>query len=238
MHTVYGGADLFRTDSMSKMGKVALQTLTSNAANFVEFAQAIHLEDYEKLPTDEAEIQALIQKLDNSTETQRRQNPAWLAYTTYHKVIEKLQTEPVEDFRIDFEGGFGNRSWEEENCVAEQVANECAKGMEAGTLSPFIGIRIKPFTEDLKERGVRTMDIFLTALAAKTGEKLLENFVVTLPKVAMPQQITALVRLFKVVETNTAIPTGALKYESRAWCNGHLAFRWCNECHAHRSAPR
>ena len=57
------------------------------------------------------------------------------------------------------------------------------------------------------------MDIFLTALAAKTGEKLLENFVVTLPKVAIPQQITALIRLSEVVEANTAIPTGALKME-------------------------
>lgn len=213
VHTVYGGADLFRADSMSKMGKVAINTLTNNAANFVEFAQAIHLKDYEKLPTDEAEIQALIQTLDNSTEAQRRQDPAWLAYTTYNKVIEKLKTEPVEDFRIDFEDGFGNRSWEEEDRVAEQAANECAKGMSAGTLSPFIGIRIKPFTEDLKERGVRTMDIFLTTLAAKTGGKLPGNFVVMLPKVAIPQQITALVRLFEVIEANTAIPSGALKME-------------------------
>jgi hypothetical protein len=32
--------------------------------------------------------------------------------------------------------------------------------MKQKTISPFIGIRIKPFTEDLKYRGVRTLDIF------------------------------------------------------------------------------
>ena len=40
------------------------------------------------------------------------------------------------------------------------AANELAKGMKNKTISPFIGIRIKPFTEDLKNRGVRTLDIF------------------------------------------------------------------------------
>ena len=48
------------------------------------------------------------------------------------------------------------------------AANELAKGMKNKTISPFIGIRIKPFTEDLENRGVRTLDIFLTTLLEKT----------------------------------------------------------------------
>jgi hypothetical protein len=48
--------------------------------------------------------------------------------------------------------------------------------MKQKTISPFIGIRIKPFTEDLKYRGVRTLDIFLTTLFEKTKGKLPENF--------------------------------------------------------------
>jgi hypothetical protein len=32
-----------------------------------------------------------------------------LAAPVYSRVIEKLKREPVEDFRIDFEDGYGNR---------------------------------------------------------------------------------------------------------------------------------
>ena len=40
--------------------------------------------------------------------------------------------------------------------------------MNAGELPPFIGIRLKPLTDELLPRSMRTLDIFLTALAAKT----------------------------------------------------------------------
>ena len=114
------------------------------------------------------------------------QHPAWLSYTIYNKIIEKLKTEAVEDFRIDFEDGFGNRPDEEEDATAVNAANELAEGMKNKTISPFIGIRIKPFTEDLKTRGVRTLDIFLTTLLEKTNGKLPDNFIVMLPKVTIP----------------------------------------------------
>ena len=69
-----------------------------------------------------------------------------LASTVYDRVRDKLKREPVEDFRIDFEDGYGNRAVAEEDGHAESAAAEVARGMEAGTLPPFIGIRIKPFT--------------------------------------------------------------------------------------------
>jgi len=50
VHTVYGGADLFKADLAEKMGKAALNTLLSNACNFVEFAKAIELDGHEQLP--------------------------------------------------------------------------------------------------------------------------------------------------------------------------------------------
>jgi len=120
---------------------------------------------------------------------------------------------PGIDFRIDFEDGFGNRSWEEEDATAEQAAREVAQGMEQGTLPPFIGIRIKPFTEDLKERGSRTLDIFVSTLAEATGGELPNNFVVMLPKVTIPDQVSALVQLFELLESNTELPAGSLKCE-------------------------
>ena len=213
VHTVYGGADLFAYDSAQKMSRVAVSALTNHAKNFVELAVAIELPGYQELPTDSAAIEALTQELHALPEQERRAHPAWLAYTTYYKVLQKLQTEAVEDFRIDFEDGFGNRSWEEEDRIAEQAAKEVAKGMEAGTLPPFIGIRIKPFTEDLKERGTRTLDIFLSTLAGESGGRLPGNFVVMLPKVSIPQQVKALVKLLEQIEDHTEIASGALKME-------------------------
>src|SRR5690349_24700201 len=63
-----------------------------------------------------------------------------VAETVYARVQEKLKREAVEDFRIDFEDGYGIRSDAEEDGHAAQSAQECAKGLKAGTLSPFIGI--------------------------------------------------------------------------------------------------
>src|ERR1700741_416376 len=137
VHTVYGGADLFTAESAAKMGQAALKTLLNNAPNFVEFAKAIHLSGHDALPNDSAAIDALIKKMDGLSEQDRKKEIAWLSYSTYNKVIHKLKTEALEDFRIDFEDGFGHRSWEEEDATAAQAAAEVAKGMQARSLSPF-----------------------------------------------------------------------------------------------------
>ena len=105
-----------------------------------------------------------------------------------------MKAEAVEDFRIDFEDGFGNRPDDEEDATAVNAASELAIAMKNKTISPFIGIRIKPFTEDLKYRGVRTLDIFISTLLEKTKNVLPENFVVMLPKVTIPEQVTTLVK--------------------------------------------
>jgi len=213
VHTVYGGADLFRADTAHRMGASAMNALLEHAPDFAEFARAIELPGCTRLPRTAAETKRLATRLGRMTEPQRRTSPAWLAYTTYHKVIDKLRTEAVEDFRIDFEDGFGNRSAQEEDATAIAAAHEVARGMAAGTLPPFIGIRIKPFTEDLKDRGLRTLDLFITALAAETGGRLPANFVVMLPKVTIPEQVTALVEAFEALESATAVEHGVLQME-------------------------
>ena len=67
--------------------------------------------------------------------------PASLAKTVYERVSAKLGREPVEDFRIDFEDGYGNRPDAEEDGHAAAAGAEVAKGLATGTLPPFIGIR-------------------------------------------------------------------------------------------------
>ena len=214
VHTVYGGANLFKSDTTVKMGEVALKNLLTYAPNFVSLAKTLQLQGFEHLPHLEKDIATLTHKLDNMSEEDRKKDVAWLAYSVFNKIIQKLETEAVEDFRIDFEDGFGNRPNDEEDATAIAAANELANGMANKTISPFIGIRIKPFTEDLKSRGVRTMDIFLTTLLEKTNGQLPENFVVMLPKVTIPEQVIAMVKLMVIIEKKHSLAPGTLKMET------------------------
>ncbi|AHJ98246.1 DUF6986 family protein [Hymenobacter swuensis] len=214
VHTVYGGANLFKADTCVRMGDIALNNLRTYAPNFVELARVLRLKGHEQLPTLQADIEALTQRLEKLSPADRKPEPGWLAYSIYNKIVRKLQTEAVEDFRIDFEDGFGNRPDAEEDATAVQAAQELAQGMRHGTVSPFIGIRIKPFTEDLKDRGVRTIDIFLTTLLTETGGRLPANFVVMLPKVTIPEQMTTMVRLFELLEQANGLEPGTLKMET------------------------
>lgn len=213
VHTVYGGANLFKADTCVKMGEVALKNLKTYAPNFVVLAQALQLNGHDQLPSAESEINSLVKRMDGLEETERKKDIAWLSYSVYNRIINKLETEAVEDFRIDFEDGFGNRPDEEEDATAINAANELANGMQNNTISPFIGIRIKPFTEDLKYRGVKTLDLFLTTLLARTNGKLPPNFVVMLPKVTIPEQVTTLIRLFELIERSNRLKPGTLKME-------------------------
>jgi citrate lyase beta subunit len=214
VHTVYGGANLFKSDSCIKMGEIALKNVQTYAPDFATLARVLELEGHKSLPRKEKEIRKLEKKLNGLSEPGRKKESAWLSYSVYNKIIAKLKTEAVEDFRIDFEDGFGNRPDEEEDATAINAANELVKGMKNKTISPFIGIRIKPFTEDLKYRGVRTLDIFLTTLLEKTSGQLPGNFIVMLPKVTIPEQVITLVRLFEIIEKENHLPAGILKMET------------------------
>lgn len=214
VHTVYGGANLFKSDTCVKMAATALKSLQTYAPDFVTLAKVLKMEGHDDLPDEEKKTAKLIKKLDKMTEAARKKHAAGLSYTIYNKIIQKLQTEAVEDFRIDFEDGFGNRPDDEEDTTAVNAANELARGMGNKTISPFIGIRIKPFTEDLKSRGVRTLDIFLTSLLEKTGGRLPANFIVMLPKVTIPEQVTVMVRLLEIIEKKNNLAPGTLKIET------------------------
>lgn len=213
VHTVYGGANLFKSDSTVKMGKGALKSFVTNAPNFAVLAKVLELKGHQSLPETESQVKELELRLEKLSDEARKADLAWLPYTVYKKIIAKLEQEAVEDFRIDFEDGFGNRPDDEEDATAVTAATELAKGMKDKTIPPFIGIRIKPFTEDLKARGVRTLDIFVSTLLEKSGGKLPANFVVMLPKVTIPEQIEAIVKLFELIEKANQLPSGSLKME-------------------------
>src|SRR6266498_367210 len=198
VHTVYGGAHLFKSDSAQRLGKVAERALEEYAPDFVVFAQAIGLPEVAQLPDVLSYAHGLKARLENDPESVRGENKAaWLAHAIYSRVREKLKREPVEDFRIDFEDGYGNRPDAEEDATARAAAGEVAAGMVSGALPPFLGIRIKPLSRDLHRRAVRTLELFLGALLDKTHGRLPANFVVTLPKIVVTDQVAGLVAAFE-----------------------------------------
>ena len=214
VHTVYGGAHLFRADTARRLGEKALQSLSEYAPDFISFAKAIVLPGANRLPEEPKAAAALEKSIATNSEAARKENrPAWFARTLYYRVREKLQREPVEDFRIDFEDGYGNRPDEEEDQHAAVVAAEIATGMQSGTLSPFIGVRIKPFNEELRSRSVRTLDIFLTELVSRTKGKFPPNFFITLPKVVIPEEPTALAAVCAKLEPSLGLEKNTLRIE-------------------------
>lgn len=219
VHTVYGGANLFKNGSPQKLGQLALKALDSYAPDFCTLAKVLGFNGAESLPSNSWEIKSLATACAADPQGMKDRNPAaWLAHTVYERVVNKLKSEPVEDNRIDFEDGYGNRPDAEEDADAVRCAEEVAKGMEQGTLPPFLGIRIKTFTEECRRRSVRTLDLFLTRLAELTGgangkAQVPQNFIITLPKVTHPEQVEALAKLLDILEAKNGYAPGSLKLE-------------------------
>lgn len=183
VHTVYGGAHLFRADTTGRLGAAALAALDDYAPDGETLARILDLP------------------------------PGLDPGLVHSRVVSKLRSEPVEDFRVDFEDGYGNRPDEEEDGHAESVAKEIAAGLAAGTLPPFIGIRIKPLSRELHGRSLRTLDLFITTLAAATRRRLPPNFLITIPKVMAPGQVAAVAAVCDSLERSLKLPRGVLKLE-------------------------
>jgi citrate lyase beta subunit len=214
IHVVYGGAHLFRAGTAQRLGELALKSLDEYGPDFVTFAKAAGLAGASELPDSRDAAAAIAKSIEADPESAQRENPAaFFAHTIYRRIRDKLRREPVEDLRIDFEDGYGNRPDDEEDGHAAAAASELAAGMNLGQLPPFIGIRVKPFNEELRERSVRTLDIFLTELASKSRSELPGRFYITLPKIALPDEVAALADICSHLEPQLDFEPGALRIE-------------------------
>jgi len=129
----------------------------------------------------------------------------------YARVVEKLETEPIEDLRIDFEDGYGPRPDDEEDAAAVNAARNLRQAVESGTAPPFFGIRFKNLERPTRRRGLRTLDLFIGELAGTGG--LPDGFVLTLPKVTSIDQVEAMVEIASGLEAAHGLPAGRVKFE-------------------------
>ncbi len=181
VHTVYGGAQLFASDAIAKLGGLALQSLERYAPDPPALGAALGIAGHPALATIHARLR------------------------------ERLVREPIEDYRIDFEDGYGNRPDAEEDRDAAAVAAAVQQGLRDRTLAPFLGIRIKPLNEELRARSVRTLDLVLTALAQ--AQSVPEHWIVTVPKITVIEQVSYYVTLLGALERKLALPRGSLRFE-------------------------
>src|SRR5450631_147126 len=157
IHTVYGGAHLYKAETTRRLGELALRQMARYAPDAVALARGI---GFVSAATFEApgalDAAALGAAFESDAAALRRESPqAWLAFTVHDRVLAKLRREAVEDFRIDFEDGYGARPDADEDSTAVAAAREVARGLAEGALPPFIGIRIKSFGAEWQARGAR-----------------------------------------------------------------------------------
>ena len=134
-----------------------------------------------------------------------------LAAAVARRVAAKLADEPVEDLRLDFEDGYGNRGDDAEDADAVAAARRVAEAVAVGTAPPFIGIRIKSLAAESRTRGLRTLDLFISSLV-ESGE-LPEGLVLTLPKVSTVAQVQAMDYAVSRLEQVHGLPPGRLRFE-------------------------
>src|SRR5437773_10511709 len=98
VHTVYGGAHLFKADSAARLGALARRSLDQFAPDFVVFAKALDLPGTHRLDESLDQDDQLLGRLETDSERVRHENKAaWLAHMIYRRVSDRLRREPIAD---------------------------------------------------------------------------------------------------------------------------------------------
>ncbi|GAA2505743.1 DUF6986 family protein [Streptomyces gobitricini] len=187
VHTVYVPGEVFDAGTIRSWGDQALAMLDEHAPDAASLAAVLGL-------------------------------PEALADDVHARVRAKLEREPVEDLRVDFEDGYGGEDEDSDAARAARLISEAyaggtpgAAGPQGGTAAPYMGIRMKCMEAAVRDRGIRTTDVFLSGLMEHGG--LPEGLVLTLPKVTYPEQVSAFVRLLEAFEKAHGLDAGRLGFE-------------------------
>ncbi len=112
------------------------------------------------------------------------------------RVRAKLAAEPVEDLRVDAEDGYRGHPDAEDGDV-RRAAAAVAQDLAAGTAPPSVGVRAKSLEGPTRRRGVRSLDLFLSAASSAFRAR---KAVVTLPKVTDVEQVRAFLPVLDALE--------------------------------------
>jgi hypothetical protein len=184
VHVVYGGAHRFKHDTPQKLGNIALSSLRTYAPTAAELSVALGFTG----------LDDLISKVFERTQM-------------------KLEFEPVEDFRIDFEDGYGVRPNDEEDSHAISAAEALACAFTERGSTQFTGLRIKSFGAATRARAERTLSLFIPRLLESTGGKFPGQFRVTLPKVSCESEVADLAGILTEIENRNSLAKNSILIE-------------------------
>lgn len=120
----------------------------------------------------------------------------------------RLAGRPIEDLRVDFEDGYGNRPDAEEDADLARVLDIFA---DAEHRPDWFGIRFKCFEAPVRARGLRTLAAFVAG--SVSDGSLPDGFTLTLPKVTSVEQIEAMVFACATIEGSLGLDPGAIGFE-------------------------
>jgi citrate lyase beta subunit len=122
-------------------------------------------------------------------------------------VRERLERDPIQDLRIDFEDGYGFRSDDEEDRAATAVGTILSGWARAGRPAG-VGVRTKGLAGAERRRALRTLELVLDAAGGVPA-----GFVFTVPKIRAAEQVSAVVALCEGFERGYGIAEGTLRFE-------------------------
>lgn len=199
VHTVYVPGDQSTPDVTREWGQQALDFVEANGG-MVQLAERVIIATRKEAGSQ------VSQTIPNLHQVARE------AEMLAEAVARKLSTEPIEDLRIDFEDGFGNRDDETEDDCVRKAARNAVAGLSGDAAPAFFGIRFKCMEADTRARGLRTLDLFISEVIAAHGS-LPKQLVLTLPKVSTVDQVRAMVLACKSLEAEHGLPAGAITFE-------------------------
>jgi citrate lyase beta subunit len=186
VHTVYVPADRYGPGLAVRWGRQAIKAVEAWAPEPGEFGQAMCLPPpTSPSPSTAADVQS--------------------------RVLAKLIAEPIEDLRLDFEDGYGDRGDDAEDADARSAAESLAGEVTPGVGPPFFGLRCKSLEPATRRRAIRTLYEFLAGMLDRGP--LPAGFAITLPKVTSPDQVTAMARLCHRLERSHGLAPGQLVFE-------------------------
>jgi hypothetical protein len=182
VQVLYVPADRVGPDTAHEYGAEALRLLHTHAPDVGSFADATGIAD------------------------------VFLADEVRTRVVARLATGPLDDLRVDFEDGYLGRDDTEEARDAVAAARAVAKAAAAGAGPPFVGLRVKSFTDGLARRSVATLDRFVGTLLDELGH-LPNGFVITFPKIVAVEHVQAFVEVLASLEAAYGLAEGRLRFE-------------------------
>ncbi len=181
LHVLYAGADRFVPDLVPKMGRIAREAFETHLRTDEDLLRVV---GEGAAGVDLGELRA--------------------------RVRARLEARPLDDFRIDFEDGYGVRPDAEEDGHAQAAGRALAAGQRAGTLPPRMGLRIAPLEDATRARALRTLGLVLEGMREQGVTRPLR---VTLPKVTSRDAVAELCDALEAHERALSLAPGSLSIE-------------------------